>query len=168
VNVNGQDVGPYRIDLVVAIWYRIARVTDALYAIGALAVTASTLRQIVDVCKEQGNEAIDDPDLTRALRILAAQDGMHAGDWLRARAVEAQMPRRKPPAPLDLQIRLKGVQCMRLVAQLITRREGETVTEAHRVTIRNTRGDVASCESASFANALEGAIKMAGARGDQP
>jgi hypothetical protein len=38
---------------------------------------------------------------------------------LRSKAVEAQMPRRKPPAALDLQIRLRGLQCQRLVAQLI-------------------------------------------------
>jgi hypothetical protein len=38
--------------------------------------------------------------------------------------------------------------------------------DSFRVTIKNLRGDVASCESPDFINALEGAIKMAGARAD--
>ena len=36
-----------------------------------------------------------------------------------------------------------------------------------RVQIKNLRGDVASCGSTDFINALEGAIKMAGARADR-
>jgi hypothetical protein len=51
------------------------------------------------------------------------------------------MPRRKTPAPADLQIRLRGLSCLRLVATL--NRE----TESYRVVIKNLRGDVASCES---------------------
>ena len=39
--------------------------------------------------------------------------------------------------------------------------------DSFRVTIKNLRGDVASCESHDFINALEGAIKMAGARADR-
>ncbi len=161
---NDQDAGPYRIDLVLAIWSRIARTAEALVGIGAIATQPGDLRRIVDATGEAGNAAIDHDCLTRTLRVLAHADGMHAGDWLRARAVEAQMPRRKPPAPLDLQIRLKGVQCKRLVGQLIERDDGD----AYRVTIMNTRGDVASVESSSFANALEGAIRMAGARSEGP
>jgi len=34
--------------------------------------------------------------------------------------------------------------------------------------IKNLRGDVASCESTDFLNALEGAIKMAGGRKETP
>jgi hypothetical protein len=164
-----QDHGPFRIDLVLAIWTRVARTADALYQTQALSSSAAALHQRIQVTAEQGNQAIDDPELTRVLRVLAAQDGMHAGDWLRKTAVEAQMPRRKPPASIDLQVRLKGVQCVRLVCSLVRRRGDEDkMLESHRVTIRNTRGDVASCESDSFANALDGAIKMAGVRTEEP
>lgn len=159
---NTQDVGPYRIDLVLAIWSRIARTADALHVVGAIASSGELLRGAVDDAAEQGNSVIDHHDLTRTLRVLALQDGMHAGDWLRARAVEADMPRRKPPASVELQIRLKGVQCSRLVARLIRVEKDGELYEAHRVTIKNLRGDVASVESSSFANALDGAIKMAG------
>lgn len=164
---NDQDRGPYRIDLVLAIWSRVARAAEALRFVGALDVSPEALRKAVDDHVAQGLELVDIPDLTKTLVVCAVQDGMHAGDWLRMRAVEAQLPRRKPPAALDLQIRLKGLQCRRLVAQLITRHEGTEVHESHRVTIVNVRGDVASVESSSFANALDGAIKMAGARAEE-
>jgi hypothetical protein len=164
---NAQDTGPYRVDLVTLIWGRISRSADALHGVGAIAHNGQQLGELVQAAVAVGQELVAIEDLTRTLRVLAAQDGMHAGDWLRSRAVEAQMPRRKPPAALDLQIRLRGLQCRRLVAKLITRTDDEDVTEAYRVTIVNTRGDVASVESSSFANALEGAIAMAGARADQ-
>lgn len=159
---NEQDVGPFRIDELLAIWTRVARTVEALWSIHAVTNPSAELRKLVQATQEVGDAVIDHPDITRALRVLAAQDGMHAGDWLRMKAVEASMPRRKPPPALDLQLRLRGLNCTRLVAQLV-RREDE---ESYRVTIRNVRGDVSSVESASFANALEGAIKMAGARKD--
>lgn len=159
---NTKDAGPYRIDLVLAIWSRVSRTADALFAVSAIASSGNALQSALQDAAELGATVIDHDCLTRTLRVLALQDGMHAGDWLRMRALEAGMPRRKPPASTDLQIRLKGVQCVRLVAQLIRRQEGDEVHEAHRVTIRNVRGDVASVESPSFANALDGAIKMAG------
>src|SRR5262249_56656479 len=68
---------------------------------------------------------------------------------------ESRLPRRKPPAPADLQIRLRGLSCRRLVATMDAERD------SFRVTVKNLRGDVASCESPDFINALEGAIKMA-------
>lgn len=159
---NEQDIGPYCIDELLAIWSRIARTVDALYAVHAVARSSVELKQLVDATRELGDAVIDHQDITRTLRVLAAQDGMHAGDWLRMKAVEASLPRRKPPPAVDLQIRLKGLNCKRLVAQLVS---GETEDdEGFRVTIVTMRGDVASVESHNFANALEGAIKMAGAR----
>lgn len=157
---NEQDVGPYRIDLIRAIWGRVARMIESLHGIGAV---KSSVRELDLVLTEEAAIAstIDHAEITKALRVLAGQDNMHAGDWLRARAVDAQMPRRKPPAALDLQIRLKGLQCKRLVARC------DDDGESFRVAIANVRGDVASCHSTSFANALEGVIKMAGARSDE-
>jgi hypothetical protein len=161
---NEQDIGPFRIDELLAIWQRVARTVEALWAIHAVTSSSAELRKLVQATQEVGDGVIDHQDITRALRVLAAQDGMHAADWLRMKAVEASMPRRKPPPALDLQLRLKGLNCTRLVAQL--RRSTDPEDEGFRVTIRNVRGDVVSCESPSFANALEGAIKMAGARKD--
>jgi hypothetical protein len=43
----------------------------------------------------------------------------------------------------------------------------DPAADTFRVTIKNLRGDVASCASHDFINALEGAIKMAGARADR-
>jgi hypothetical protein len=164
IPANEQDVGPYPVDHVVSIWGRIARMAEALHAVGAIARAPQQLRELVDACAAGGS--IDHDDITRTLRVLALQDGMHAGDWLRARAVEAGIPRRKPPAPLDLQMRLRSVQCQRLVARLVRISEDGRAYEGYRVTIMNVRGDVASAESSSLANALEGAIKMAGARSE--
>ena len=62
---------------------------------------------------------------------------------------ESQLPRRKPPAPADLQIRLRGLSCRRLVATM------DPAADTFRVQIKNLRGDVASCESHDFINALE-------------
>lgn len=165
---NEQDIGPFRIDDLLAIWTKVARTIEALWTIHAVTNSSAELRKLIQVTQEVGDSVIDHPDITRALRVLALQDGMHAADWLRMKAVEASMPRRKPPPALDLQLRLKGLNCKRLVAQLIRRDldDGE-IEESYRVTIRSVRGDVASVESASFANALEGAIKMAGARKDE-
>lgn len=163
---NSQDTGPYRIDLLMLIWGRISRSADALHGIGAIARDGAALGELVQAAAAAGQHLLDLEDVTRTLRVMAAQDGMHAGDWLRSRAAEAQLPRRKPPPALDLQIRLRGLQCERLVAKVIRRVDDKTVVEAYRVTITNTRGDVASVESSSFANALEGAISMAGARAD--
>lgn len=157
---NAQDEGPWRIDQVRAIWWRIERTIDALHEVGALALVAVDVKTLVDELAASGLELTSSEALTKALRVLALQDGMHAADWLRMKAVEAQMPRRKPPAAVELQLRLRGVACRRLVAQL----DEETGTV--RVTIKNMRGDVASVQSESFANALEGAIKMSGARAE--
>lgn len=154
---NDQDRGPFRVDLLLAIWQRFTRTADALFEVGAIANPTAKLRQLLEAAKGE----IDHPDVTRALRVLALQDGMHAGDWLRMKAVEAQLPRRKPPPAVELQIRLRGLNCKRLIAKLDDEKEN------YRVTIWNSRGDVASVESASFANALDGAIQMAGARNDQ-
>lgn len=164
---NDQDRGPYRIDLVQAIWTRIARTADALYQTQALACSAAALQQRIQVTAEQGNAAIDDPDLTRVLRVLAAWDGMHAGDWLRKTVTDQQLPRRGTTPALALQGRLQGVGCERLVCTLSRRRDPQNPTriaELHRVTIRSAGGGIASCESESFALALEGALRMAGAR----
>jgi hypothetical protein len=101
---------------------------------------------------------VDHADLARALCVMAAADNMHVGDWMERTVYELQMPRVKTPAPADLQIRLRGLSCRRLVATL------NHETDNYRVVVKNLRGDVASCESSDFLNALEGAIKMAGAR----
>jgi hypothetical protein len=154
---EAQDLGPYRLDLVQALWPRIARVVRTLHAIGALRTAAAELEHVITAAAQAGRPTVDHADLARALCVMAAGDNMHVGDWMERTVYELQMPRRKAPAPVDLQIRLRGLICRRLVAQI------NDETESYRVTIKSLRGDVASVESSSFSNALEGAIKMAGA-----
>jgi hypothetical protein len=160
VKPNEHDRGPYRVDLLLAIWKRIARTADALWEVGAIKMPSAEMRKRIALAEVEEIREISIGDITTTLRMLALQDGMHAGDWLRMKAVEASLPRRKPPPAVDLQIRLRGLNCKRLVAKID---EDQNV----RVTIWNTRGDVASVQSESFANALDGAIQMAGARSEE-
>lgn len=152
------DIGPYRLNEVRAVWIPIARTIDVLHGLGACGIDAVASREIIDAAVIKGDSGTVLASVALALRILSAQEGMHALDWLRMRAIDEQMPRRKPPAAVDLQLRLKGLQCKRLVAHC------DPDGESYRVTIQNTRGDVASVNSSSFASALEGAMRMAGAR----
>lgn len=164
---NEMDVGPFRIDLLIAIWPRFARALDALCEIGAASVRSADVRAVLDAMLAAGRELVDDAIITAVLRLLALQDSMHANDWLRVRAAEAMTPRRKPPASTDLQMRLRGVQCRYLGARLVYG-DGETPGgDRYRVTIENMRGDVASCEHVMFPSALEGALRMSGARRDE-
>jgi hypothetical protein len=158
---EAQDLGPWRIDLVLAIWPRIARTIETLRAIGAVRSRPEDIETVIRSNAEAGCQAVEHRELGRVLCVMAAGDNMHVGDWLRRTVAESHMPRRKPPAPADLAIRLRGLACKRLVARI------NDETESYRVTILNLRGDVASCESYDFINALEGAIKMAGARADR-
>jgi hypothetical protein len=68
---------------------------------------------------------------------------------------------RRPPRPDRRGYGIVDLSCRRLVATM------DPAADRFRVTIKNLRGDVASCESHDFINALEGAIKMAGARADR-
>jgi len=156
-----QDLGPWRIDLLLAIWPRIARAVDTMHGIGAVGLRANELKRAIDAAAALGSLAFLHRDLARTLCVMASVENMHVDDWLRRTVYESQLPRRKPPAPADLQIRLRGLSCRRLVATMAPERD------SFRVTIKNLRGDVASCESHDFINALEGAIKMAGARADR-
>lgn len=155
---EAQDLGPWRIDLLRAIWPRIARTVETMRAIGAVSTPPEDLELAMNAASDLGAQLVQHQDLGRVLCVMAAGDNMHVGDWLRKTVSESQLPRRKSPAPADLSIRLRGLACRRLVARCDPERQ------AYRVTIHNVRGDVASCESFDFLNALEGAIKMAGAR----
>ena len=102
---------------------------------------------------------VDHETLTRSLVALARLDGMHAREWLEMQAVSSTMPRRKPPAAVDLVARLVGVEPRRLVIEDV----GDGLV---RCTIANHRGDVASVTSGRLANAIDGAIRLADARKD--
>jgi len=156
-----QDLGPWRIDLLLAIWPRIARAVDTMHGTGAGELRSDELKRAIDAAAAMGSLAFVHRDLARTLCVMASVENMHVDDWLRRTVYESQLPRRKPPAPADLQIRLRGLSCRRLVATM------DPAADRFRVTIKNLRGDVASCESHDFINALEGAIKMAGARADR-
>lgn len=158
---EAQDLGPWRIDLVLAIWPRIARTIETLRAIGAVRMAPEDIEAVIRPLADAGVQGVRHPELGRVLCVMAAADNMHVGDWLRKTVAESQLPRRKSPAPADLSIRLRGLACKRLVATC------KPDDDTYRVTIHNVRGDVVSCESWDFHNALEGAIKMAGARADR-
>lgn len=161
MNVTEHDTAPMRIDLVLRLWTKIARTVDALRSLGVGDLSSDELRAIIDATAEEA-DAVVHPDLERALRVLGWQDNMHAGDWLRMRAAEAMLPRRKQALVTDLQIRLKGVQAKRIVMSARTE-EG-----SYHCTVRTFQGDVVSARSDNFVNALNGAIEMAGARKDGP
>ena len=156
-----QDLGPWRIDLLQAIWPRIGRAVDTMHAIGAVRLRAAELERELAAAAARGAAAFGNIELARTLCVLASVDHMHVDDWLRRTVYESQLPRRKTPMPADLQIRLRGLNCLRLVISL------NQDADSFRVVIKNLRGDVASCESPDLINALEGAIKMAGARADR-
>jgi hypothetical protein len=168
IRLNEQDMGPFRIDLVLGVWVRIGRAIDAMRALGFSAATADEMHAVLVKLAADGRTETSDDRIVKALRFLALQDGMHANDWLRMRFADEQAPRRKPPASVDLQIRLRNVQCNFLVARICrgkpdsSRCDGERLPDTFRVTIRTMRGDVASCESEHFAHALDGAVAMAG------
>lgn len=151
-----QDLGPWRLDLLMAIWPRIGRALDTMRAIGAVQAGGDEVRHWLELAAGAGVQTFDHRDLARTLVVMSSVENMHVDDWLRKTVAESKMPRRKTPAAADLQIRLREVSCRRLVATM--------VEDGYRVVIKNLRGDVASCESPDFINALEGAIKMAGAR----
>lgn len=147
--------GPYRIDDVLAIWKRIARTAEVLHGVGALAITLAQLRLEVGRLAEQHNGAVDHPELTRVLRVLAAPDRMSPSDWLRMKVVDQSGRHGKPGHPLDL----RGLRCRKLIASFES--SGDVL-----VTVENLRGGIASVKSCNFGNALEGAIRMAGARSE--
>lgn len=159
-----RDAGPFPIEPIRAIWTWVERAAFALREQGAITSTPNELRAELDAQESAGAERIAHPELARALRVMAALENMHVDDWLVQRAAEVLMPRRKPPPVVDMQMRLKGVQCQRLVAQVIRCGDGKTATAKHRVTIQTLRGDVASAEHPRLHHALDGAIRMAGAR----
>jgi hypothetical protein len=160
VRPTDQDAGPFRIAHLIAIWRLFARTAEALWEIRAIGNPSAELRKVIDAREAEGVEVVSHADITRVVRLLALQAGMHADDWLRMTAADALLPRRKPPPAVELQIRLRWLNCKRLVCRL------DEAKQNYRVTIHNVRGDVASVESCDFANALEGAIKMAGARAE--
>lgn len=160
MNPKAADSEPFRLELVERIWTKIARTVDALHSLGVCELKPEALHGILAAHAEQGNDASSHPDLERALRVLAWQDNMHAGDWLRKEAVEAMLPRRKQALVTDLQIRLKGVQAKRIVMS------ARTEDGSYRCTVQTFHGDVVSARSDNFVNALNGAIAMAGARKD--
>jgi hypothetical protein len=158
VKANEKDEGPFQIDLLQAIWWHLEQVCTVLHSAKLVACSAAELRRWVDEAQAEGHASVIHPTVALILRILAAPLSMHCDDYLRMKGVEAQLPRRKLDPSVDLQIRLRGLEARRVVCQL------DDVTETYRVTIKNVRGDVASAAGATFPNALEGAIKMAGAR----
>jgi len=149
-------------ELVLAIWPRLERMIVALGKVGIF-VNVDRTQAFVATLKGRNDEGVITNDhVATAIRLLALQDSMAPHDWLRMKAVDAAMPRKRTPPALDLQLRLKRINARSLVAKVVQRENG---SELARVTIKSARGDVASCEAPGFAEALEAAIQMAGAHG---
>lgn len=151
--MNAEHDGPVRIDDVIAIWRRIARTAEVLHAMGVLRPSLTVLRARIAAEAQANGGAVQNPDLFVILRVLAAPDRMTAHDWLRMKVVETSRRLDRPGHQLDL----RGLRCKRLVIAYDER--GDVV-----VTVENRRGDVASVVSCNLGNALDGAIRMAGAR----
>jgi len=156
--LNERDVPPFRVDMVLAAWAALDVMVEVLFLLGLVPRGADDARRICELVAAAKRRTINHPSITTALRVLAAADGQHAADWLEQQALDAGVPRRKPPPAVDLVARLEGLDCRRLLL------EERLDLGVVRVTVWNHRGDVASHESGSTANALEGAIHMASAR----
>jgi hypothetical protein len=153
---NDQKDGPYRVADVKTVWTRIARMVDHLHKLGVIDMSAPDLALLINRLEVHDQPDVDVPALNTTLEVLAAPDAMCASDWLRMKVVDARGRTNVSLHPLDL----RGLKCRRLVVRF----DGTDEEPVCRVTIHNRRGDIASVESTSFANALDGAINMAGAR----
>lgn len=153
---NDQKDGPYRVADVITVWTRIARMVEHLHKLGISKSSAAEMRKRLAKFERDEVSDIDEVDLSAALEMLAAPDAMCASDWLRMKVVDARGRTNVSLHPLDL----RGLSCRRLVVRF----DGTEDEPICRVTIHNRRGDIASVESPTFGNALDGAIKMAGAR----
>lgn len=157
-----RDAPPFRLDLVLAAWAAIEVMVESLWRERVIRRSAEEMRRVCELAIELGRTRINHESITLPLRLLAASAGQHVVDWLEQQAVEAQLPRRKPPPAVDLVLRLDGVDARRLLLEELG---AEGVV---RCTVWNHRGDVVSHESGSTANALAGAIRLADARREPP
>lgn len=153
---NDQKDGPYRVADVITVWTRIARMVDHLHKRGISESSSAAMRTRLAKLERADVADIDEPDLSVALEMLAAPDAMCASDWLRMKVVDARGRTNVSLHPLDL----RGLSCRRLVIRF----DGTDEDPICRVTVHNLRGDIASTQSSTLANALDGAINMAGAR----
>lgn len=153
---NDQKDGPYRVADVKTVWTRIARMLEHLHKLKLVKRPSAELRILIDRLDREEVSDTDDGDISYALEMLAASDAMCASDWLRMKVVEARGRTNVSLHPLDL----RGLSCRRLVIRF----DGTDEDPICRVTVHNLRGDIASTQSSTLANALDGAINMAGAR----
>lgn len=152
---------------IAAAWPRILGAARALERAGSFAGLYRGVldqRGLVERAQLAG-ELVASAHIDAAVRCCAAFEDMEPGDWLRMAAIDATIPRRRPPPSVAIALRLRGVQCQRLVAQVVEDLNGE---DAVLVELQSTRGDVVSCRREDFDEALEGALRMAGALPDRP
>lgn len=145
--------GPFRVEDLLAIWNRIARMAHVLHGAGQIRSKPDELRALIAAAALADEASFEHPDLNRTLGFLAAPDAMFASDWVRMKVIDARGQTNVAAHALDL----RGLRCRRLVIRF-------TDGDACRVTIHNRRGDVVSVDGHNLANALGGAIRMAGAR----
>lgn len=152
---------------VLTAWPRILGAARALEQAGSFAGIYRGVegqRALVERAALAG-ETLESAHIEAAVRCCAAFEDVHPDDWLRFAAIEDTVRRRRPPPPVAIALRLYGAQAEYFSARVTTELDG---TESVRVTIRTTRGDVASCRREDFDEALEGALKMVGAGPKRP
>lgn len=147
-------VGPFRVDDLLAIWNRIARMAHVLYGSRIIKRTPDELRALIAAAEASDEASFECPDLNRVIGFLAAPDAMFASDWVRMKVIDARGQTNVAAHSLDL----RGLRCRRLVVKFIDD------TDACRVTVHSRRGDIVSVLGHNLANALGGAVRMAGAR----
>jgi hypothetical protein len=160
---NDKQDGPYRVADVVTIWKRIARMIDFFAGLkgpglGDVVISSPAIRAHLAYLEQREVSDVDHPTINLALAALAAPDDMTASDWLRMKVVDARGRTNVSLHPLDL----RGLKCRRLVVRCDLERE------YYRVTVQNQRSDFASAEGETLAAALDGAVRMIGARKDMP
>lgn len=157
---NDQKDGPYRVADVKTVWTRIARMLEHLHKLKLVKRPSAELRILIDRLDREEVSDTDDGDISYALEMLAASDAMCASDWLRMKVVEARGRTNVSLHPLDL----RGLACRLLVVRF----EADDVCHVTVKTQLAGTSRVASVRSAGFANALDGAIRMIGARKEAP
>jgi hypothetical protein len=147
-------VAAYDVIYVQTCWPLIANALDALERQSILHDAQRRVKQLLDVCISNQIETIEHLALTSAIEILGRMSALRGEEWLRQNYELRTVPRKKPPPPTDLQIRLKHAVNARKVTV-------EAVDRDYRATIVTTQGDVVVCRGSKMQWALDGALGMA-------
>lgn len=140
-------------------WPLIMNSIDALERQSILFDSQRRVKQLVDLSIASQIETVEHPSLTSAVELLGRLQALRGEEWLRQTYAARTVPRRKPPPPTDLQIRLQPSVCAKKVSI-------EAVNGDYRATIITTQGDIVVCRGDKMQWALDGALNMASLGGE--